>query len=85
MVLGRSSAGINFEALDGRPTHLIFVLGLKFYELHLPWLGKLSQMFARPEATRDLLKALHAEAVFEALCAVEKDMFPDRKEKSLAS
>ncbi len=85
MVLGRSSGGIDFGALDGRPTHLVFVLGLKFHELHLPWLAKLSQMFARPEATRDLLKAPDAGAIVEALCAVERDMFPDRKEKSVAS
>ena len=85
MVLGRSSPGIDFDSLDGQTTHLFFVLGLKFHELHLPWLAKLSQMFARPEATRALLEAPHSEAIFEVLRAVEKDMFPDRKERSIAS
>src|SRR5512142_866857 len=36
MVLGRSRPGVDFDALDGEPTHLFFVLGLKFGELHLP-------------------------------------------------
>ena len=45
--------GKHFDALDGRPTHFFFVLGLKFEELYLPWLHKLSQMFAREEAVSD--------------------------------
>src|SRR5262249_27513447 len=52
MVLGRSVGGVDFDALDGKLTHLFFVLGLKFHELYLPWLAKLSQMLARSEATR---------------------------------
>jgi nitrogen PTS system EIIA component len=85
MVLGRSQLGVDFDALDGKLTHLFFVLGLKFHELYLPWLAKLAQMFARAEATRALLEAPHAEAIFEVLRTVEKDMFPDRKEGSIAS
>jgi nitrogen PTS system EIIA component len=84
MVLGRSTGGVDFNALDGKVTHLFFVLGLKFHELHLPWLAKLSQMFARAEATRALLEAPNAKAIFEVLRGVEKDMFPDREE-SVAS
>src|SRR5713101_5983779 len=85
MVLGRSARGVEFDALDSRATHLFFVLGLKFHELYLPWLAKLSQMFARAEATRALLEAPQAEAIFEVLRTVEKDMFPERKERSVAS
>jgi len=85
MVLGRSARGIDFDALDGNLTHLFFVLGLKFYVLYLPWLAKLSQMFAGAEAARALLEAPTAEAIFEVLRAVEKDKFPDRREGSVAS
>jgi len=85
MVLGRSAGGVDFDALDGNLTHLFFILGLKFYVLYLPWLAKLSQMFAGAEATRALLEAPTAEAIFEVLRAVEKDMFPDRREGSVAS
>ncbi len=85
MVLGRSARGVEFDALDNKATHLFFVLGLKFHELYLPWLAKLSQMFGRAEATRALLEAPQAEAIFEVLRTVEKDMFPERKERSVAS
>ena len=85
MVLGRSTRGVDFDALDGNLTHLFFILGLKFYVLYLPWLAKLSQMFAGADATRALLEAPTAEAIFEVLRVVEKDMFPDRREGSVAS
>jgi len=76
MVLGRSRAGVDFDALDGKPTHLIFVLGLKFHELHLPWLAKLAQLFARPEATAALIAAPNVKAMFESLCQAEQALFP---------
>jgi nitrogen PTS system EIIA component len=85
MVLGRSAAGVDFDALDGKLTHLFFVLGLKFHELHLPWLAKLSQMFARAEAAQALLQAPDVSTIFEVLCGVERDLFPARKERPAAS
>ncbi len=78
MVLGRSRDGVDFDALDGRPTHLFFVLGLKFHELHIPWLAKLAQMFARAEATRALIAAPNSETIFESLCQAERTLFPSQ-------
>ncbi len=78
MVLGRSSRGVECDALDGRPTHLFFVLGLKFQELQLPWLAKLAQMFARTEATGAVLEAPTPAAIFETLCTAEKTLFPSQ-------
>lgn len=74
MVLGRSRDGVDFDALDGRPTHLFFVLGLKYEELHLPWLHKLSQMFARDEAVKILLDAPDAPTLYEALFEAERSL-----------
>jgi PTS system nitrogen regulatory IIA component len=74
MVLGRSHAGIDFDALDGKPTHLFFVLGLKFQELHLPWLAKLWQMCARTDAIEALMQAPTAQAIFEALSNAERNL-----------
>src|SRR6516225_5787317 len=85
MVLGRAARGVDFDALDGKLTHLFFILGLKFYVLYLPWLGKLSQMFAGADAKRALLEAPNAEAIFGVLRAAEKDMFPEQRERSVAS
>ena len=78
MVLGRSRGGVDFDALDGRPTHLFFVLGLKFHELHIPWLAKLAQLFARPEATAALIAAPNAEAIFDSLSQAERTLFPSQ-------
>ncbi|HKD65875.1 MAG TPA: PTS sugar transporter subunit IIA [Candidatus Binataceae bacterium] len=74
MVLGRSQAGVDFDALDGKPTHLFFVLGLKFQEPHLPWLAKLWQMCAHSDAIDALMQAPTAEAIFDALSGAERNL-----------
>jgi PTS system fructose-specific IIC component len=77
MVLGRSRNGVDFDALDGLPTHLFFVLGLKFEELYLPWLQKLSQMFADEAAVKAILDASDADAIFRAVSAEERRLEPE--------
>lgn len=74
MVLGRSSGGVDFDALDGLPTHLFFVLGLRYQELHLPWLTKLAQMLAGGDAREELLAAPDAARMYEALVAAERKL-----------
>jgi excisionase family DNA binding protein len=74
MVFGRSIVGVDFDALDGKPTHLFFVLGLKYHELHLPWLAKLPQMCSRPETLRTLIAAGTADSIFAALSDAERDL-----------
>jgi len=72
MVLGRSKQGVDFDSLDGEPTHLFFVLGLKINELHLPWLAKLSSMFATRQAVDPVLTALDAQGIHDVIAASEK-------------
>jgi excisionase family DNA binding protein len=74
MVLGRSRGGVDFDALDGKATHLFFVLGLKYHELHLPWLAKLPQMCSRSETLQILMAAVTAESIFAALSDAERDL-----------
>jgi excisionase family DNA binding protein len=74
MVLGRSQPGIDFDALDGKPTHLFFVLGLKVHELHLPWLAKLSNMFATTQAVEPVLAAKDAKAIHDVIAASERKL-----------
>ena len=74
MVFGRSVGGVDFDALDGKPTHLFFVLGLKYHELHLPWLAKLPQMCSRPETLRTLMEVTTADWIFAALADAERDL-----------
>jgi excisionase family DNA binding protein len=75
MVLGRSCQGVEFDALDGNPTHLLFVLGLKYSELHLPWLQKLSRMFAREEAVGAMLEPADPAAVYAALVEADRKLY----------
>ena len=77
MVLGRSRNGVDFDALDGMPTYVFFVLGLKYEELYLPWLHKLSQMFADTMVVKTIREAPDAEAIFEAVSAEERRVEPE--------
>jgi excisionase family DNA binding protein len=79
MVLGRSTPGVDFDALDGQATHLFFVLGLKFDELYLPWLHKLSRMFAQPGAVKPILDAPDASSIFAAVSQAERRIEPEVK------
>ncbi len=76
MVLGRSREGVDFDALDSKPTHLFFVLGLKYDELHLPWLAKLVQMLAQPDVLPSLLGAGDADAIYGLLLEAERRLEP---------
>lgn len=82
MVLGRSHEGVDFDALDGKPTHLFFVLGLRYDELHLPWLHKLVQMLAREGAVEELLAAEDAEAIYAVLSEAERRLEPESRVRS---
>jgi mannitol/fructose-specific phosphotransferase system IIA component (Ntr-type) len=57
IVFGRSHAGLDFGAPDGKPTHLFFLLGLKYDKLHLPILGRLARILRRAEVVRTLRAA----------------------------
>jgi PTS system fructose-specific IIC component len=72
MVLGRSREGVDFDSLDGEPTHVFFVLGLRYDALHLPWLTKLSRMFATAGAVDAVLAAADARAVHEVIADADR-------------
>ncbi len=74
MILGRSRGGVEFDALDGAPTHLFFVLGLKYNELHLPWLQKLCQILVRKERIASILHAADSTAIYDVLAQAERSL-----------
>lgn len=76
LVIGRSREGVDFDSLDGKPTHLFFVLGLKYDELHLPWLAKLVQMLAQGEVVPSLLGAADATGIYTLLADAERKLEP---------
>jgi mannitol/fructose-specific phosphotransferase system IIA component (Ntr-type) len=55
-VFGRSKTGIDFEAIDNAPVHLIilFIVPSKDYHLHLRTLAAIAKMFTNPEVRRQI-------------------------------
>lgn len=76
MVLGRSRAGVDFDALDGKLTHLFFVLGLRYEELQLPWLAKLAHILAQPGVVPSLLEAPTPAAIYDLMSDAERRFMP---------
>ncbi len=64
-VFGRSSAGIDFEALDNAPVHFIilFIVPRKDYHLHLRTLAAIAKMLTNSEILRQLGRAVSAEEI----------------------
>src|SRR3954468_19134071 len=70
IIVGRSWSGIPFAAPDGNPTHLFFLLGLKYDRLHLPILGRLARALRNP-ATIARLRAISSPDQMRALLLKE--------------
>jgi excisionase family DNA binding protein len=66
IIVGRSWEGISFGAIDGAPTYLFFLLGLKYDRLHLPILGRLARALRNP-ATIAKLRSLQSPDQLRAL------------------
>ena len=69
---GRSRQGVDFDSLDGKPTHIFFLLVAPGREgsAHLLTLARLSRFLTNP-AFRDKLQ--HLEAADELFRAVEEE------------
>src|SRR6478672_8379892 len=72
-VLGRAVEGIEFESIDGKPTHLVFMLVAPASStgVHLKALARLSRLFRDAEFRKRLLAAPSGEAVYQVI--VEED------------
>jgi PTS system nitrogen regulatory IIA component len=64
--LGRSRAGVDFRALDGKPTHVFVALFApeRAGAEHLQALARVSRLLKRPEFRRALLDAPDAAAMY---------------------
>jgi len=68
-VLGRSKAGIDFEAVDHAPVHVIvlFVVPRKNYHLHLKMLAAIAKMFNDQDMSRRILGANGCDEILAIL------------------
>ena len=68
-IFGRSLAGVEFESLDGKPTHLFFVLVAPedSASLHLKALARVSRLFKDENFRARLLKAADAAEIYRLI------------------
>jgi nitrogen PTS system EIIA component len=66
---GRHSRGVDFESLDGNPTHLFFMLVAPedSTSLHLKALARVSRLFRDPQFRERLTGAVDANAIFRLI------------------
>jgi len=70
-VLGRSKAGLEFDSIDGRPTHLVFMLvaPVSSTGVHLKALARLSRLFRDADFRARLLAAPTREDMYQVIAA----------------
>jgi PTS system nitrogen regulatory IIA component len=68
-VLGRAVNGIEFESIDGKPTHLVFMLVAPASStgVHLKALARLSRLFRDADFRKRLLAAPSSEAMYQVI------------------
>jgi PTS system nitrogen regulatory IIA component len=70
VVFGRASEGVDFDAMDGKPVHLVFLTVAPPQErsnLYLPVLGKIVEMVKSAKSRRRLVNAGSFDEVAEIL------------------
>ena len=69
LCFGRSLKGVNFDSIDGKPTHLFFLLLApeNFIGLHLKALAKISRMLKDTSFRRNLMAAPDAATIYDLI------------------
>ena len=75
IVLGRSARGIDFNAVDGKPVHLFFLLCSQNIELHLHMMGRLAQILRDQELPAACLRAGSATDITRLIMEAERRQF----------
>jgi nitrogen PTS system EIIA component len=67
--LGRAHRGIEFESIDGKPTHLVFMLVAPASStgVHLKALARLSRLFRDADFRQRLMAATDAPAMYQVI------------------
>ena len=66
---GRKRAGVDFAAIDGKPTFLLFLLFAPDNSagLHLKALARISRLFKQPQFRQSIMNAEDAAAIFRLI------------------
>jgi nitrogen PTS system EIIA component len=67
--VGRAPSGVDFDSMDGRPTHLFFVLVAPENStgVHLKALARISRLFKDPEFRTRLMQAKDAPEMYKVI------------------
>ena len=77
IILGRSKAGVAFNAVDSQPVHLFFMLCCQNIELHLHLMGQLAQLLRDEELVRNCRECETAEEAMRLVLDRERQRFLD--------
>ncbi|MGI5174118.1 PTS sugar transporter subunit IIA [Treponema sp. OMZ 840] len=74
--IGISRTGIDYDALDGNPVYIVFLLlsAADCSELHLRVLKRLSKLLGNPKFYTALMEQKTPEALYDLVCKYEKEL-----------
>lgn len=80
IVIGRSKKGIDFNAADGKPVHLFFMLCCKNIEAHLMLMGRLARLLQNKDLFKACMEAQTEKDIFRAVLDAEQHyLFTSKK------
>ncbi|MFA9456398.1 fructose-specific PTS transporter subunit EIIC [Halalkalibacter sp. AB-rgal2] len=87
IAFGRSSDGLNYESLDGQPTHLFFMIAASenATQSHLDTLSRLSTYLMDEEFRNKLLAASSEDEIVRAIDEKEEEQLKSEKNPSSSS
>ena len=76
LAFGRSLKGVNFDSVDGKLSHLFFLLlaPVNSAGLHLKALAKISRMLMSPSFREDLMQAAQGQDIYKLLAAKDEEI-----------
>ena len=76
LAFGRSLKGVNFDSVDGKPSHLFFLLlaPVNSAGLHLKALAKISRMLMSASFRENLMHAAKEEDIYQLLAAKDEEI-----------
>ncbi|MDA1475718.1 PTS fructose transporter subunit IIABC [Bacillus changyiensis] len=84
IAFGRSTAGVDYESLDGQPSHLVFMIAATegANNTHLEALSRLSTLLMREEIRKKLLNARTEEEIIDIINQHDKDDEEEQADES---
>jgi PTS system nitrogen regulatory IIA component len=76
LAFGRSLKGVDFDSMDGKPSHLFFLLlaPINSAGLHLKALAKISRILMNPSFRESLMQASQGKEIFQLLAEKDQEL-----------